>query len=202
MGEQNDRRYRRHSILVAIFAAYLLVVSMTAVYAARIIQYTYGTTVDIEDEFVPVAVSCSVKDNGNGTYTITNTSNTSVYLRFTVAPTWVSTDTGRTHWSAPTYSVSLSSNSWMTSSDGFYYYVNPLAEGSSVTVTVNHTNATSPPVHHEYRVNLVAEVIQSEPITAMKEAWDVNVVPNDQTGSGLEEESTSDDAQQGMGGAQ
>ena len=198
---------KRRSLIVAIFAVYILAVSISSAYAARIINYTYDAPDTIEDEFTPVAVSGSIKDNGNGTYTLKNESDTSVYLRFSPVPNWVSTTDGKIYWKAPTCTVTgLDSSKWMTGADGYYYYITPLEAGASVTVTITNTTALTPPVNHEFRVNLVMEVIQSEPIAAMQEAWDINIVPDNQngnqSGSGLEEETTLDDPQQGLGGAQ
>ena len=117
------KEYRRHSVLVACFAAYLLLVSITSVFAARLINYTYDTSMVVEDEFVPVKVSCSVKETSSGKYTIKNDSDTSVYLRFTVVPTWVSLENGRIYWKAPSWTVpDLDKAKWMSSEDGYYYY--------------------------------------------------------------------------------
>ena len=206
MGEKNnalDRAYKRHSVLVAIFAVYILIVAISTVYAANLINYTYDSTEVIEEAFVPVELSCSVKDNGNGTYTITNNSTTSVYMRCSPVPNWVSLADGKAHWDMPSYTVTVSDNTkWMSraSTDGYYYYVSPLAPNESVTITVTNNDAKMPPVNHEFKVNLVTEIIQSEPITAMQEAWGVNMVPNSQNGNGLVADPSGDDPQQGMGG--
>lgn len=195
------KAHKLHSVLVAVFAVYLLLVSITSVYAARLINYTYDSSEVIEDEFVPVYVSCSVKDAGKDKYTITNDSSTPVYLRFSPVSQWVNLENGRFFWQAPTCTVSgLTASEWMLGADGFYYRVLPLAAGASVTVTITHAVNNAPP-NHEFKVNLVAEVIQSEPITAMQEAWKVNLVPNvGGNQGGLEVEGSDDDPQQGMGG--
>ena len=193
----SKKEYRRHSILVACFAAYLMLVSITAVFAARLINYTYDTSTVIEDEFVPVKVACSVKETSSGKYTITNDSDTSVYLRFTLVSNWVSLADGGIYWLAAEPIVSgLDGSKWMTGEDGYYYCAVPLAPGESVTVTVGHKTDNAPP-NHAFRAKLVAEVIQSEPITAMHEAWGVNVVPDSQ--GGLINGGT-DNPQQGLGG--
>lgn len=201
-----DREYKRHSVLVALFAVYLLIVSVSSVYAARLINYTYDSTEVVEDVFTPIQLSCSVKDNGNGTYTITNDSNTSVYLRCAPIPNWVSLTDGRVHWDMPSYTVTVDNSKWMSraATDGYYYYVSPLDPGVSVTITVKNNDAVNSPVNHEFRVNMVTEIIQSEPIEAMQEAWGVNMVPNSQGGNqgGLVVDPSGDDHQQGMGGTQ
>lgn len=202
MRKNPEREYRRHSILVAVFAIYLLVVSVSSVYAARLINYTSDVTEEVIDEFVPVEARCTVKDNGNGTYTITNDSSMGVYLRFTVVPAWENLSDGRIYWQAPNCTVTLTASEWMSSADGYHYRVTPLNAGQSVTVTVGHSVTDAPP-NHVFKVKLVAEVIQSEPVSAMQEAWGVNMVPNSQSGNqGGLVDGGEDNPQQGAGGTQ
>ena len=139
-------------------------------------NFTYGTIGTRIDESFDGSTKSNVK--------VTNTGDTPAFIRATYVATWRDAS-GKIVNSVPTdYSYELTENpnkTWQKVGNYFYYpyAVYPENSGSSpyttdgslLTCTVTH------PKNPEYFLNveIVASAIQSEPVTAVPEAWGVTI---------------------------
>ena len=163
-----------------LFIAILLLISAAI---GSTVAYLITRTESVENTFTPGKVSCEVKETFNGTtksdVQITNTGNTDAYIRATYVVNWLDKDGKNIVASVPTgYSYTLRANpddKWQEIGD-YYYYPSPVAPGVStlgslLTCTVTH------PENPEYTlsVEILATAIQSNPASAVEEAWPVTV---------------------------
>ena len=164
-----SRRGSRNLLL--LLAAVLLLTTVTlgslAYFTAQDSSTSTGITIG--------RVECTVKDNGNNTYTITNTGTVDAYIRVAVDAEW-STDTEDTvvvYFEEPNFSVALSTDEAkdysLIEKDGFYYITDVVAvnEEVSITVTTNDSNEG-----YKFSANVVAEAIQGQ-TAAAEDAWNV-----------------------------
>ena len=162
----------KKKILVLIAAVLAIcIVTATTVYAVQYIKAQTETVVDI---FKRAEVACSVtQTNVTQTeikFTIKNDSNVSVYLRVWIDPNWVKDDAN--YYTDPNFSISETAN-WTQQTDGYYLYSGKIEPEDTATITVSSTSAA--PSGYTFDVNLMAEVIQSDPIKAVNEAWGYNI---------------------------
>lgn len=162
---KNGKKGKRAILLISLIVA-ICIVSSVAVYAA--IQYANSRTATVTDTFKPAQVSCKVEVIGN-VYTVTNTSDITVYVRVFVDADWVSTSDSSLHWTSPTVSVTADENDW-TKSDDYYYYNTPVPPNGTAKITVANGGSTAPD-GYKFSAKVNAEVIQSDPVTAAQDAW-------------------------------
>ena len=110
----------------------------------------------------------------------------SVYVRAVVVATWTNA-IGQIHAEAPVegvdYTLNTNTTDWFKRSDGFFYYVNPVAGNGSTTALI--TNCTpikaAPDDGYTLSVQIIAQTIQSGGMTddgtkpAVTDAWGVVV---------------------------
>lgn len=133
-------------------------------------NFTYGTIGTRIDESFDGSTKSNVR--------VTNTGDTPAFIRATYVATWRDAS-GNIVSSVPdSYSYELTENpggKWQKVG-GYYYYPYAVGkdgstDGSLLTCTVTH------PENPEYFLNveILASAIQSEPITAVQEAWGVTI---------------------------
>lgn len=151
-------------VLTAILA--LTIVGATL---AFIITYTDSLT----NVFTPATVEVSI-ENG----TIKNTGDAEAYVRAAVVVTWESTSSTNTiNATAPKegadydYTVTYDTADWNVGSDGFYYYLAPLAAGTSVKSMPAVTDTATTLEGYKLSVEILADVIQSTPAEAVTSSW-------------------------------
>lgn len=140
----------------------------------------------VENTFEYAKVSCEVteefKNNTKEHVQVKNTGTTDAYIRATYVVNWLDQD-GNIAASDPAgYSYNVKENpdeKWTNGTDGYFYYLTPVApgastEGSLLTCTVTY------PKNPEYTlsVEILAEAIQSTPDKAVREAWGVSISPS------------------------
>ena len=167
MNQKNsgDKRKMNHKRL-AMLLSLILVITCTV---GGTLAYLFTRTESITDTFVPAQVSCTISDDQT---TVTNGSETSVWLRVTITAVYRSTsDPTAIHWENPPISITASGD-WFynENGDGFYYYNLPVDSNGVVTLPKIEINQ-SDPAGFQLEKQILAEVIQSAPLIAVQEAW-------------------------------
>jgi hypothetical protein len=144
----------------------LCIAASAAVYAA--IQYVRDQTDTVKDSFNPARLDCDITapESQSGVFTLTNTSDISVYMRVSVDVVWQNAE-GTVYRNHPAHTITTDAN-WIKSGD-YYYYKAPIAKDASVTLTIEKGGDDAPEVGYEYTVKLVPELIQAEPESARDE---------------------------------
>lgn len=175
------RSARRHGGRpLALLLALILVVGAAA---GGTVAWLTQTTETKNNNFEYGQVSCRVDEDfalGGATkenVRITNTGNIPAYIRATYVVNWLDKD-GHIAASVPEgYSYSLTENPggrWTKGTDGYFYYLSPVAPGASTSGSLLTCTVTRPE-NPEYRlsVEILATAIQSTPAKAVTEAWGV-----------------------------
>ena len=127
-------------------------------------------------------VSCEVTENFDkdtkSNVQVKNTGTTDAYIRATYVINWLDKD-GNIAASVPTgYRYELKENpdsKWTEGSDGYFYYPTPVGPGESTEESLLTCKVTYPE-NPEYTlsVEILATAVQSQPASAVIEAWGAN----------------------------
>lgn len=154
---------KRLALLLSMILIFTFVVGGT-------LAYLFVTVGPITNTFEPAKVSCVVSADQAQ---VTNTSETSVWLRVSITAVYRSTSDANTiHWENPNISVSDTTNIWFHNAqgDGFYYYKIAVSPNGIVTLPQISINESAP-AGFKLEKQVLAEVIQSAPLDAVQEAW-------------------------------
>lgn len=177
--KRGGRRRNRMSKTAVLFIAVLLLISAAI---GSTVAYLITSSGPVENTFTPGKVSCEVKETFDGitksNVQIKNTGNTDAYIRATYVVNWLDKG-GNIVASVPAgYSYAPNENpdgKWQKIDD-YFYYPSPVApngstDGSLLTCTVTH------PENPEYTlsVEILATAVQSNPASAVTEAWGVSI---------------------------
>ena len=174
-GRHGIRMNRTAVLLIAIILLISTAVGSTVAFLAT-------KTEPVENSFEYVNVSCEVTQDrdteGSSIVKVKNTGTISAYIRAAVVANWIDMG-GNIAASVPggySYDLTCSSGSWVQGTDGFFYYLLPVApdastEGNLLTCTV--TCPATP--EYTLSVEVLAEAIQSTPANAVNEAWSAAV---------------------------
>lgn len=145
------------------------------------VAYLITNTGAVENKFAYASVSCEVKEDFDKStkknVKITNTGSTDAYIRATYVVNWLDS-TGAIAASVPEgYSYKLMENpdsKWTKGTDGYFYYLTPVAPGASTPGSLLTCTVTYPE-NPEYTlsVEILATAIQSTPAKSVTEAWGV-----------------------------
>lgn len=172
---QSKKRLNRAVLLAVLIALALGAVIGTTV--AFLIDKPDAVT----NNFTYARVSCQVTESFDGTtkqeVKIQNTSDINVYIRATYVVNWLDEKDNVAASVPEGYSYSLTENpnsKWTKGNGGYFYYLSPVAPGASTPGSLLTCTVTRPE-NPEYRlsVEILATAIQSEPASAVTEAWDV-----------------------------
>lgn len=182
------RRRRRNHKSIALLVSLVLLV--TALVGGTVAWLTTNTE-QVENTFTPSHVTCAVVETftAGGTVkenvTIANTGDTDAYIRATYIVTWQD-EQGNVYGTAPVagqdYRVTLNLDSnttptgWKPGADGYYYYcsvVHPGETGNQTDVLIRECQVlkAAPAEGYTLHVEILAQAIQSSPITAGNQAW-------------------------------
>lgn len=175
-GRGRKRKPRINKAAVLLTAAVLLIGTVVG----STVAYLIAQTDAVENTFEYAKVSCTVKEDFNGGNTkknvqITNTGSTNAYIRATYVVNWLDSN-GNIAASVPEgYRYDLTENpggEWTKGNDGYFYYLTPAAPGDSTPGSLLTCTVTRPE-NPEYTlsVEILATAIQSEPASAVTEAW-------------------------------
>ena len=178
---RNDRpgKNGRHRVnrTVCLLLALILVIGAAV---GTTIAFLVTDTEPVENKFEYATVSCEVQENFDGTIKkdvqIKNTGTTDAFIRATYVVNWLDKD-GNIAASVPEgYSYTLTENpdkNW-TKEGGYFYYLTPVVPGASTPGSLLTCTVTYPE-NPEYTlsVEILATAIQSNPVSAVNEAWGV-----------------------------
>lgn len=177
-GRGRKRKPRINKAAVLLTAAVLLIGAVVG----STVAYLIAQTDAVENTFKYAEVSCEVTENFDyntkSNVQVQNTGTTNAYIRATYVVNWLDKDEKIAASVPEGYSYTLTENpdgKWTKGTDEYFYYLAPVAPnastlGSLLTCTVTH------PENPEYTlsVEILATAIQSEPASAVKEAWGEN----------------------------
>ena len=164
----------------------LAVILLAGAVIGTTVAYLTTNTDSIANNFEYAKVTCEVKEDFDGNtkkdVQIRNTSNISAYIRATYVVYWADA-AGNVVTTVPTgYSYSISESPtapWVMGTDGYYYYPYPVQPGDATTGSLVECTWKHPD-NPEYflHVEIIASAIQSEPLSAVQEAWGYNPSTN------------------------
>ncbi len=171
--------------------SFVLVVSVLALLVGIVgasLAYLTMKTPAVKNEFTYGKVSCKVLEDFDGTVKnnvrIKNTGNIPAYIRARVVVTWKN-ENGDIYGTKPVlgedYSFDFNSEKWigMTTDSGLYFYFpDPVelgAETDWMLYNFKKSENANVPEGYDLSVEILADAIQSEPVSAVEEAWGVTV---------------------------
>lgn len=180
--------------------SFVLVVSVLVLLVGIVgasLAYLSMKTEPVKNEFAYGKVSCEVLEDFDGTVKsnvrIKNTGNIPAYIRARVVVTWKN-EKGDIYGTKPVlgsaadednknYDYSFDYNpSWIcmtTDSGGLYFYfpefIEPDAETDWMLYNFKKSETANVPEGYDLSVEILADAIQSEPVSAVEEAWGVTV---------------------------
>ncbi len=171
-------RMKRSFILLA---ALILIVGVAV---GTTVAYLVDDTDAVTNSFEYAKVSCTVLEdvsaNSKSNVQIQNTGTTDAYIRATYVVNWEDAE-GNIVASVPdgySYTITENPNStWTKGTDGYFYYLTPVAPNGTTTGSLLNCSVTLP-ANPEYKlsVEILATAVQSNPASAVTEAW--GVTPN------------------------
>lgn len=174
-GRGRKRKPRINKAAVLLTAAVLLIGTVVG----STVAYLIAQTDAVENTFEYAKVSCVVTESFTESekkdVQVKNTGTTDAYIRATYVVNWLDNN-GNIAASVPEgYRCDLTENpdgKWTKGNDGYFYYLTPVAPGDSTPGSLLTCTVTRPE-NPEYTlsVEILADAIQSEPASAVKEAW-------------------------------
>ena len=172
------RRKRRSKKTGTLFLSLLLVATMVV---GGTLAYLFTNTEPVENIFTPSYVSCSVREEFNGTtksnVNVRNDSDINAYIRVKLVTYRVNAANQHIGGIAdlPTFTLGAG---WVKHTDGYYYYTQPVAPGASpaanLTDSMTLTGVYNDADGGKQVVEVMAEAIQSVPTSAVVSAWNVD----------------------------
>lgn len=169
---------------------FIAVVMLIGAVVGSTVAFLVTKTAPVENKFTYASVSCTVSESFNGTtkekVQIQNTGTTDAYIRATYVANWLNKDGSIAPVPQGTipngYTLSISENpdnAWTKGTDGYFYYLTPVApggltDGSLVNCTVTYPQGVEP--EYILSVEILATAVQSTPAKAVQEAWGVTPV--------------------------
>ena len=156
-------------LLWALLVSLILVCGVT-------IAYLYRATNDVTNMFVPGEVDCEVTEDFNGTVkssiTVKNTGNIKAWLRVRLVSYWVDANGDIMPKASPAVSFTRGEGWVVGKGDNTYIYAKPVIPGA-FTEELLGSEITLKTSEEGYRqvVEVFADAIQSEPATAVTDAW-------------------------------
>ena len=179
----NKPRIRMNKLAILFIAVVMLIGAVVGSTVAFLVTQTDP----VENKFTYASVSCAVSESFNGTtkekVQIQNTGTTDAYIRATYVVNWLNKDGSIAPVPQGTipngYTLSISENpdnAWTKGTDGYFYYLTPVApggltDGSLVNCTVTYPQGVEP--EYILSVEILATAVQSTPAKAVREAWGV-----------------------------
>lgn len=179
----NKPRIRMNKLAILFIAVVMLIGAVVGSTVAFLVTQTDP----VENKFTYASVSCAVSETFKGAtkekVQIQNTGTTDAYIRATYVVSWLNKDGSIAPVPQGTipngYTLSISENpdnAWTKGTDGYFYYLTPVApggltDGSLVNCTVTYPQGVEP--EYILSVEILASAIQSTPANAVTEAWGV-----------------------------
>ena len=155
-------------IVIAVALCITLVATVGGVWS-----YLVSRTDTVSNEFVPAKVTCEVEETfQNGVkenVCIKNTGNVNAFIRAAVVVTFEADD-GKVLANAP-----VENADWQKGADGFWYHKKSVSPNNTTSQLIGKAEAVSVPDGYKLNIRILATAIQSDPESAVKEAWNVTV---------------------------
>lgn len=143
-------------------------------------------TSEIVNTFQPGTITGEIEENFDGdvkkNVSVHNEGDVPVYIRVALVPTWKDGNNATGLVAEGTYSLTLGSNKWFKSADGFYYYKEAVAAGAKTEILITECkpNANLGEAYQgkKFELDVIATMIQAAPPEAVEEAWKVSVDNN------------------------
>lgn len=180
----------KHAAAGGMKRSLVLVVSVLALVlavAGGTLAWLSANTTPVTNTFTPAHVTCEVvEEKFDGTtkenVQIKNTSNIDAYIRAYVVVTWKNAQ-GNVYGKLPElgkdYTIEYATGTgWDEGSDGYYYYTSPVAANDGLTgvlITKCEPVNGQAPADYDLSVEIIAEAIQSQPDSAVQQAWGVTI---------------------------
>lgn len=177
MSEKGVSRRRKTKSKVSLLLASLLVILSMTVFGS--LSYLISSS-SVTNTFTPGTVTPGVEEEFDGTtkenVKIRNEGNSPAYIRAAIVISWVNED-GDILAVAPVsegdnanYQISLNTSDWIKIGE-YYYHVNPVDAEEATAVLINRCSPIANKVDGYLSVEILAQSIQTEPASAVEEAW-------------------------------
>lgn len=175
---QNSQHEKKH-VLNKIQILILSLLVITTVTVGGTVAYLTTKTDPVVNTFKPSEVKCTVHETFDGkiksNVCVENTSDIEAYIRVKLVSYRVNGDDD--HRIGGTADISFTvPNGWLAK-DGYYYYTEPVAAGGKTSNLIESLTLTSYDDADGGRqvIEVMAEAIQSKPVEAVKQAWNVKI---------------------------
>ena len=176
--KRRKSRVRMNRTTVLLMAILMLI----GVVAGSTVAYLIDKTGEVANTFEYAKVSCRVDESFDGktkqNVQVTNTGTTDAYIRATYVVNWLDKDGGIVA-SVPagySYNLAVNPDSKWKEIGGYYYYPDPVApNGSTEGSLLNCTVAYTENPEYTLSVEILATAVQSQPASAVTDAWGVTV---------------------------
>ena len=148
------------------------------------------------NRFIPAEVSCAVREKTDGSEVVGNTAaggeksdirventgNVKEFIRLRLVSYYVDANGDIAGTAASQYPNLTLKNNWIAGANHTYYYPYPTEPGNSTgilcePVTLGQTQLADGKTVYQV-IEVIAEAVQAEPISAVQEAWGVTVTNN------------------------
>ena len=146
------------------------------------IAFLKTKTESVTNTFAEASVTTEVVESFDGNVKsdvkIKNTGTIDAYIRAAVVVTWQD-EAGNVLGTVPVegtnYSMKWTLDDWFKGDDGFYYYKNPVAPGTSTKVLFTECKPKGdvPEAGYYLNVEIIASGIQAEPASVVESVWEV-----------------------------
>ena len=165
-----------------LLASLLLAVCLTV---GGTLAFLVATDGPLPNTFTPSQVTTSVTEKTAGgvksEVKIQNTGDTEAYIRAAIIVTWQN-ENGEVYGKVPVagsdYTITWGSSKWdRETTDGFYYYADPVAAGASTEALIAsiQPGAACPDSDYKLNVEIIGSGIQSKPTSVVANEWGVTV---------------------------
>ena len=170
---KSNLRWKRSFVLLTA-----LTVLMLGVVGATI-SYLVTSTTPVTNTFEYAKVTCQVTERFDGTtkenVQIKNTGNIDAYIRAVVIVTWKDAAGNVYGQPVPTgaYEIKYNTTDWTQNGD-YWYCKTAIAANASTDPLIlkcSKTEDANPPEGYDLSVEILADAIQSQPASAVQQAW-------------------------------
>ncbi len=143
------------------------------------LAWIFTSTEEINNIFNPAKVTTSVEESFNGQVKndvkVKNTGNIDAYLRAMVVVNWQDGNGNVKAAKSDDYTITWKLDGWVKQGE-YYYYTSPVAPGGLTKELFTECKplVEAPEEGYELCVEILADGIQSEPASAVVDAWGVN----------------------------
>ncbi len=166
-----------------ILTGVICIILVTAlVLSGTVIAYMFKRTKEIDKTYTPAKVSCEVQETFDGerktSITVQNTGNIAAYIRVRIVSYWVDSDGKIAAKPSEAVPVALKDN-WIKGGDDTYYYQEVVKAGDTTKEMLSSPIELKTDENgYTQVIEIFAEAIQSDPVKAVKESWNVTVDKN------------------------